>query len=437
MPSLLLVGIIVALIVLGYVMGRQRAVATVSGDARHLHSLPSYYGAYVALWCGVPALLLVAGWLIAKPQLAEWALVAALDPQTLTQLSGSEIGLMVNNIVNLATGNIVSGEPTAEMIRAAEAYQGMARISQIAMSVVALALAILGIVLGRRYISPQLRARNTVERFVSIVMIIASLIAILTTAGIVLSLLFESLRFFQKVPLHEFLFGLSWSPQTALRADQVGSSGAFGAVPIFMGTAVITMIAMLVAVPIGLFSAIYMSEYAGPKVRATAKPILEVLAGVPTVVYGFFAALTVAPFFRGFGEGLGLLPFRRRDERGAAELARRRLCAGGNQVGDHQAGDRARGPAGHRRLGPAGGQPRHWRDHDRGDGRRPCRQSHGQPLAGGDHGDGADRDPADRRPGVRQRQDPGRLRAGPRALPGHADAQHRGPAGRPEVQGKV
>jgi phosphate transport system permease protein len=174
------------------------------------------------------------------------------------------------------------------------------------MSVVALALAILGIVLGRRYISPQLRARNTLERFVSIVMIIASLIAILTTAGIVLSLLFESLRFFQKVPLHEFLFGLSWSPQTALRADQVGSSGAFGAVPIFMGTAVITMIAMLVAVPIGLFSAIYMSEYAGPKVRATAKPILEVLAGVPTVVYGFFAALTVAPFFRGFGEGLGL-----------------------------------------------------------------------------------------------------------------------------------
>ncbi|MEJ2016312.1 MAG: phosphate ABC transporter permease subunit PstC, partial [Limibacillus sp.] len=132
------------------------------------------------------------------------------------------------------------------------------------------------------------------------------LIAILTTAGIVFSLLFESLRFFQKVPFEEFLFGLSWSPQTALRADQVGSSGAFGAVPIFLGTAVITVIAMCVAVPIGLFSAIYMSEYAGPKVRATAKPILEVLAGVPTVVYGFFAALTVAPFFRGMGEGIGL-----------------------------------------------------------------------------------------------------------------------------------
>ena len=306
MPSLFLVGLIFALVVAGYLLGRRRAVASVSGEARLLHSLPSYYGAYVALWCGVPALLLVAGWLIAKPQLAEWALVSALNPQTLTQLSESELGLMVSNIVNLATGNIVSGEPTQEMLRAAEAYQGMARISQIAMTVVALSLAILGIVLGRRFISPELRARNTVERFVSLVMIIASLIAILTTAGIVLSLLFESLRFFQKVPLQEFLFGLSWSPQTALRADQVGSSGAFGAVPIFLGTAVITMIAMTVAVPIGLFSAIYMSEYAGPKVRATAKPILEVLAGVPTVVYGFFAALTVAPFFRGFGEGLGL-----------------------------------------------------------------------------------------------------------------------------------
>jgi phosphate transport system permease protein len=306
MSSYLLVALILILAVVGYSMGRSRAVATVGGEAQKLHSLPSYYGSYVALWCGVPALLLVAGWLLAKPMLAEWALRGELDPQTLQSLTSSELRLMVSNIVNLATGNIVSGEPTPEMLRAAEAYQGMEQISQIAMTVVGIALAILGLGFARTRITPTLRARNTVERFVSVIMMIASLIAILTTAGIVLSLLFESIRFFQKVPFEEFLFGLSWSPQTALRADQVGSSGAFGAVPIFLGTAVITVIAMCVAVPIGLFSAIYMSEYAGPKVRATAKPILEVLAGVPTVVYGFFAALTVAPFFRGMGEGIGL-----------------------------------------------------------------------------------------------------------------------------------
>ena len=306
MPSTLLVAIVLVLTMVGYSMGRRRAIASVDGKPRDLHSLPSYYGSFVALWCGVPALLLTAGWLIAKPMLAEMALRNALDQQMLESLSQGEMGLMVSNIVSMATGNIVSGEPTAEMRAAAEAYREMAHLSQMAMTVVVLAIAVLGLGFARTRISPTLRARNTVERFVTAVMIVASTIAILTTAGIVLSLLFESLRFFQKVPITDFLFGLNWSPQTALRADQVGSSGAFGAIPIFVGTAVITVIAMFVAVPIGLFSAIYMSEYAGPKVRATAKPILEVLAGVPTVVYGFFAALTVAPFFRGIGEGIGL-----------------------------------------------------------------------------------------------------------------------------------
>ena len=119
-------------------------------------------------------------------------------------------------------------------------------------------------------------------------------------------MLFESIRFFKAVPISDFIFGLEWSPQTAIRADQVGSSGAFGAVPLFAGTMLISFIAMVVAVPIGLMSAIYLSEYAGPKLRATAKPLLEILAGIPTVVYGFFAALTVAPFIRDTGGLLGL-----------------------------------------------------------------------------------------------------------------------------------
>ncbi|MEQ9510031.1 MAG: phosphate ABC transporter permease subunit PstC, partial [Alloalcanivorax xenomutans] len=131
-------------------------------------------------------------------------------------------------------------------------------------------------------------------------------VAILTTVGILMSVLFESIRFFQKVSPAEFLFGLQWSPQTALRTDQVASSGAFGAIPLFVGTLLISSIALLVAVPIGLMSAIYLAEYAPSRVRSVAKPMLEILAGVPTVVYGFFAALTVAPFIRGVGETLGL-----------------------------------------------------------------------------------------------------------------------------------
>jgi phosphate transport system permease protein len=131
-------------------------------------------------------------------------------------------------------------------------------------------------------------------------------VAILTTIGIVLSVVFEALHFFSKVSPIDFLFGLQWSPQTAIREDQVGQSGAFGAVPLFAGTTLIMLIAMLVAGPIGLFAAIFMAEYASPRLRSMAKPILEILAGVPTVVFGFFAALTVAPAIRGLGESIGL-----------------------------------------------------------------------------------------------------------------------------------
>ncbi len=130
-----------------------------------------------------------------------------------------------------------------------------------------------------------------------VILMLFSSIAILTTLGIVLSVIFESLLFFEKVSMTEFFFGSAWSPQIALRQDQVGASGAFGAVPLFTGTLMITVIAMLIAVPIGLMAAIYLSEYASSQLRAFAKPILEVLAGIPTVVYGFFAALTVAPAY--------------------------------------------------------------------------------------------------------------------------------------------
>jgi phosphate transport system permease protein len=141
---------------------------------------------------------------------------------------------------------------------------------------------------------------------VSWILIACSTLAIFTTIGIVLSVLFEAIRFFRIIPLTDFLFGLKWSPQMAIRADQVGSSGAFGAVPVFAGTLMISAIAMLVAVPLGLMSAIYLSEYAARRFRSVAKPLLEILAGIPTVVYGFFAALTVAPLLRDAGSAIGL-----------------------------------------------------------------------------------------------------------------------------------
>jgi phosphate transport system permease protein len=158
----------------------------------------------------------------------------------------------------------------------------------------------------RSRIASGLRARNHVEGILTVILVACSTIAIFTTIGIILSVLYEAIRFFKVVPVADFLFGLDWSPQMAIRADQVGSSGAFGAVPVFLGTALISAIAKVVAVPVGLMSAIYLSEYAGKRLRAVAKPLIEVLAGIPTVVYGFFAALTVAPFIREAGAALGL-----------------------------------------------------------------------------------------------------------------------------------
>ncbi len=305
MQLFILLSTLLLLAVIGFYMGRSRAVAVSGGQPSRLHSLPSYHGLYVAVWCGIPSMIVVVAWLILEPQVAQWMLMANLPPET-KSLDADQLALLIGDIKNLATGNIVSREIDPALQAAADGYANARQIGGGAMIVASLAIAMLGLYYGRRLVSLDLRARNQVESVINVIMIVASTIAILTTIGIVLSLLFEAMRFFARVPLTEFLFGLEWSPQTALRAEQVGSSGAFGAVPLFAGTLLITVIAMLVAAPIGLFSAIYMSEYAGPKVRAIAKPMLEILAGVPTVVYGFFAALTVAPFFRGAGESIGL-----------------------------------------------------------------------------------------------------------------------------------
>jgi phosphate transport system permease protein len=299
-----LVLVLLLLSSIAYYVGRRRALSVVGGQIRELHSLPVYNGLCVAFWCGLPALLLVAVWLSLEGGIIDNVVIASLAQDIIDQ-GPERVTLVLNEIQNIVSGTIY-GEPDAAVLAAAEHYKQLKGISHGALIGLALALALSASAYALRKIKPRLAARNAVEGVIKWMLLTSSTIAVLTTVGIVLSVLFESLRFFQSVPVTEFLFGTEWSPQTAIREDQVGSSGAFGAVPLFAGTMLIAFIAMLVAVPIGLMSAIYLSEYANQRFRAVAKPLLEILAGVPTVVYGFFAALTVAPFIRDTGGMLGL-----------------------------------------------------------------------------------------------------------------------------------
>ncbi|MDQ5768068.1 phosphate ABC transporter permease subunit PstC [Thiothrix subterranea] len=304
-------GILLTLTVLAafsYYIGRKRSLALatpVKRGGNDLHSLPSYYGYLVVIWAIIPALLVFVLWSSLEKPLLTSSMMSHL-PAEYQDKSADELSLTTNRIHNLADdpAQMATAEPVLKA--AAEEYQQMRSMSQNIKTLLVLALAIAGIFIGLRYVKPKTRARNQVERVVQFLMIGCASIAILTTVGIVFSVLLESYRFFGHVPATDFLFGTHWSPQTAMRADQAGSSGAFGAVPLFVGTLLISFIALLVAVPLGLMSAIYLSEYAGPQLRAYAKPAMEVLAGIPTVVYGFFAALTVAPFIRNLGESLGL-----------------------------------------------------------------------------------------------------------------------------------
>ena len=300
--------ILVALMGFGaYLLGRGRAhaVSQPVGGIRHLHSLPFYYGMRAAIWCLVPSLALLLLWTAFDDRIITALLISEL-PASLQPDSEATRNLLFNQLENVASGAIDPGLVSTEIQAAAERLQGLRQTGRWLLLAVVLSTGVVGAVWGWIKISPHLRARQQVEKvFVGLLMFCASM-AILTTVGIVLSVLFESLRFFAKVPVTEFVFGLEWSPQTAIRTDQVGSSGAFGAVPLFVGTLMVSAIAMFVAVPVGLMSAIYLSEYATPRVRSLVKPALEILAGIPTVVYGFFAALTVAPYLRDLGEGMGI-----------------------------------------------------------------------------------------------------------------------------------
>jgi len=305
MQLIVLAASLLVLSAVGFWLGRTKAVGLAAGKRGVLHSLPTYYGYYVVLWCGLPALLVLIVWLVGEQQILHGMLVSSL-PESARSLPPERLGLLLNDIKNIASGNFSGSIADPDLQLIADDYARIVGISRMAMIVVVLGAAIAGLLYARARIVPRLRARNAVEAVIRVLLIVGSTVAVLTTVGIILSLVFEAGRFFARVSPVDFLFGLEWSPQMAMRADQVGAAGSFGAVPLFAGTLLIAFIAMCVAMPVGLMSAIYMAEYAHPKFRMVAKPLLEILAGIPTVVYGFFAALTVAPFFRNLGFDLGL-----------------------------------------------------------------------------------------------------------------------------------
>ncbi|MEN8180130.1 MAG: phosphate ABC transporter permease family protein, partial [Pseudomonadota bacterium] len=250
MNTLVLLVVLLGLSTLAFYLGRKRAFSVVRGRVRDLHSLPAYYGFQAALWCGLPALLLFGLWVSFESTIIMQYVIEGL-PDELRNLPQDRLGLLVNDLRNLVEGNIVSGEVSPAMQVAADHYSQMQNLSNLALTVVVLAIAIMGAAFALKMVRREQRARNQVEKAVMFFLISSSSIAIFSTIGIVLSVLFESIRFFQQIPVTDFIFGLEWSPQTAIRADQVGSTGAFGAIPLFAGTLMVTFIAMLVAVPIG------------------------------------------------------------------------------------------------------------------------------------------------------------------------------------------
>ncbi|MFZ5671273.1 MAG: phosphate ABC transporter permease subunit PstC [Pseudomonadota bacterium] len=292
-----------------FLLGRRKAVAAAGGVAGALHSLPGYHGTWVALWAGAPAALILLAFAVFGERI-ETAALRLEVPAAVAELPAERQAVFWSDAAALAGGETPSEVAWDGALKTAlEAKAAEARRVSLYGLAVTLALggvmALAGFLLAYPRLSRDFRARNRVEGWIGLFLTACSAVAVLTTGGIVLSLVWESLRFFQAVPVGQFLLGTEWDPQIAMRTDQVAASGAFGAVPLFAGTFLVMLIAMAVAAPVGLFSAIYLSEYAGPAVRATVKPLLEILAGVPTVVYGFFAALTVGPTFRALFNWIG------------------------------------------------------------------------------------------------------------------------------------
>ena len=303
--NLLLIGVLLALVAIAYQIGlsKSRNLAGKGNNSVALHSRPVYYGALVALWCGIPAFLILIIWNLVEPSVLQHIIFNNIPASVSATLDEAGRDVLIDRVQAIASGFGVTDQAAAYEVAAAQQLAKFQTIGTFAKLAVVISVALAGLVWAKRKVSEQYRARNQVEKTINVALILCSGVAILTTIGIVLSMLTEALHFFKFVSPTDFFFGTEWNPGFSTTGN---AEGSYGILPLLWGTLMVSGIALLVAVPIGLMIAIYLAEYASPKLRAWAKPIIEVLAGIPTIVYGVFALMVIGPFFKMVGESVGI-----------------------------------------------------------------------------------------------------------------------------------
>ena len=303
--NLLLIGVLLAFVAIAYQIGlsKSRNLAGKGNNSATLHSRPVYYGALVALWCGIPAFLILIVWNLVEPSVLQQIIFNNVPAAVSSSLDAAGRDVLIDRVQAIASGFGLTDQPTAYEVAAAQQLAKFQTIGSFAKLAVVISAALAGLVWAKRYVSQQYRARNQVEMAINVGLILCSGVAILTTIGIVLSMLTEALNFFKFVSPVDFFFGTEWNPGFSTSGN---TEGSYGILPLLWGTFMVSGIALLVAVPIGLMIAIYLAEYASPNLRAWAKPTIEVLAGIPTIVYGVFAMMVIGPFFKMLGESVGV-----------------------------------------------------------------------------------------------------------------------------------
>lgn len=304
MNNLLFAALLLVMMSLVYQLGvkRSRTLGRQLTEGR-LHSRPVYHGMRLLLWTFLPLLIVYLLWNQLQPGIVHGHVLAGL-PAELQPQTAQDQRILLQRLNNLASGFGLTNEAQSYELLAAEQLRRLNTLGSTLKWALMMSLAATSLVFAWRSIRPDLRARNQIESAVRWLLIGCSTVAILTTVGIVLSMAGEALRFFSFVNPVDFFLGTTWNP----RFSTVGNDNqsGFGMLPLLWGTLMIALIALAVAIPIGLMAAIYMAEYASSRVRSFAKPIIEVLAGIPTIVYGFFALITVGPFLNEMGAFLGL-----------------------------------------------------------------------------------------------------------------------------------
>lgn len=303
--NLLLIGVLLALIAIAYQLGlsKSRQLAGKGNNSAMLHSRPGYYGALVALWCGLPAFLILMLWNIIEPSFLRQVILNHVPANVVTDLDAASMDVLITRVEAIASGFGVTDQAASYEVAAAEQLARFSSILNFAQFAVVICVALGGLVWAKKRISEHYRARNQVEVAINWGLALCSGVAILTTIGIVMSMFSEAMRFFSFVSPLDFFFGTEWNPGFSTSGS---AEGSYGLLPLLWGTLMVSGIALLVAVPVGLMIAIYLAEYASSRFRAWAKPTIEVLAGIPTIVYGVFAMMVIGPFFKLMGEQVGL-----------------------------------------------------------------------------------------------------------------------------------